>query len=109
MFVKPRTAWVGRPAELLSGGRAWKARYTEALPSTRTRRGPSDIRATRTEDNVKPTTDNRQRTTREDLTGFSLSVVGFALVRSVSHFSFVLSAVPYVAGTGGSRTRTVAP
>jgi hypothetical protein len=37
MFSTPFTAPVGKPLELVSGGRAWKARYRYEEPSTRTR------------------------------------------------------------------------
>ena len=37
MFSTPFTAPVGLPVEVVSGGRAWKARYRYEEPSTRTR------------------------------------------------------------------------
>src|SRR5690606_34211910 len=37
MFSTPLTAPVGMPVEVVSGGRAWKARYRYEEPSTRTR------------------------------------------------------------------------
>jgi hypothetical protein len=44
MFVKPYTAFVGSPREVLRGGIAWKARKTYELASMRYSRGRSVCR-----------------------------------------------------------------